>query len=203
MIPILLKSQIEEWRTGMRNLVITENITLDGVIDASEGWFAPSAEEDVDQSDLNEALREQAAAADAVLLGRVTFEEMRGFWPLQTNDKTGVTEYLNNVEKYVVSSTMTEPEWQRSTVLSGDVADNVRQLKGSEGKDIVVTGSITLVHELIARGLVDEYRLFVYPIVIGRGARLFEAGTDVGKLRLVDCRPFHSGVVLTRYSANG
>jgi dihydrofolate reductase len=203
MIPILLKSQIEEWRTGMRNLVITENITLDGVIDASEGWFAPSAEEDVDQSDLNEALREQAAAADAVLLGRVTFEEMRGFWPLQTNDKTGVTEYLNNVEKYVVSSTMTEPEWQRSTVLSGDVADNVRQLKGSEGKDIVVTGSITLVHELIASGLVDEYRLFVYPIVIGRGARLFEAGTDVGKLRLVDCRPFHSGVVLTRYSANG
>jgi dihydrofolate reductase len=203
MIPILLKSQIEEWRTGMRNLVITENITLDGVIDASEGWFAPSAEEDVDQSDLNEALREQAAAADAVLLGRVTFEEMRGFWPLQTNDKTGVTEYLNNVEKYVVSSTMTEPEWQRSTVLSGDVADNVRQLKGSEGKDIVVTGSITLVHELIARGLVDEYRLFVYPIVIGRGARLFEAGTNVGKLRLVDCRPFRSGIVLTRYSANG
>jgi dihydrofolate reductase len=188
----------------MRNLVITENITLDGVIDASEGWFAPpSGEEDVDQSDLNEALREQAAAADAVLLGRVTFEEMRGFWPLQTNDKTGVTEYLNNVEKYVVSSTMTEPEWQRSAVLSGDVADNVRQLKSSEGKDIVVTGSITLVHELIARGLVDEYRLFVYPIVMGRGARLFEAGTNVGKLRLVDCRPFRSGIVLTRYSANG
>ena len=65
-----------------------------------------------------------------MLLGRVTFEEMRGYWPLQTNDKTGVTEYLNNVEKYVVSSTMTEPEWQRSTVLSGDVADNVRALKG-------------------------------------------------------------------------
>jgi dihydrofolate reductase len=187
----------------MRNLVITENITLDGVIDASEGWFAPSGEEDVDQSDLIEALREQAAAADAVLLGRVTFEEMRGFWPLQTNDKTGITEYLNNVEKYVVSSTMTEPEWQRSTVLSGDVADNVRQLKGREGKDIVVTGSITLVHELIVRGLVDEYRLFVYPIVKGRGARLFEAGTNVGKLTLVDCRPFGSGIVLTRYSANG
>ena len=65
-----------------------------------------------------------------MLLGRVTFEEMRGYWPLQTNDKTGVTEYLNNVEKYVVSSTMTEPEWQRSTVLSGDVADNVRATQG-------------------------------------------------------------------------
>jgi len=89
----------------------------------------------------------------------VTFEEMRGFWPLQTNDQTGVTEYLDNVEKYVVSSTMKNPQWQRSIVVSGDVADNVRQLKGREGKDIVVTGSITLVHELIARGLVDEYRL--------------------------------------------
>jgi dihydrofolate reductase len=187
----------------MRKLVVTENITLDGVIDAREGWFAPSGEEDVDQSDLNEALREQAAAADAVLLGRVTFEEMRGFWPVQTNDKTGVTEYLNNVEKYVVSNTMTEPQWARSTVLSGDMEGNIHDLKGRDGKDIVVTGSITLVHGLITRGLVDEYRLFVYPVVIGRGARLFEDATNVGKLRIVDCRPFRSGIVLTRYSTSG
>jgi dihydrofolate reductase len=83
----------------MRTLVVTENITLDGVIDATEGWFAPAGEADVDQTDLNEALRQQAAAADAVLLGRVTFEEMRGFWPLQTNDETGVAEYLNSVDK--------------------------------------------------------------------------------------------------------
>ena len=186
----------------MRQLVVTENITLDGVIDASEGWFAPSGEEDVDQSDLNEALREQAAAADAVLLGRVTFEEMRGFWPLQANDQTGVTEYLNNVDKYVVSNTMTEPQWQRSTVLAGEVADNIRELKGREGEDIVATGSITLVHELITRGLVDEYRLFVYPVVIGRGARLFEDGTNVAKLRLMGCRQFRSGIVLMRYSAS-
>lgn len=185
----------------MRTLAVTENITLDGVIDATDGWFAPAGEGNVDQSDLNEALRQQASAADAVLLGRVTFEEMRGFWPLQA-DETGVTEYLNSVEKYVVSSTMTEPQWQRSTVLAGDVEDHVRELKGMEGRDVVVTGSITLVHELIALGLVDEYRLFVYPVVIGRGARLFDDATDVGKLRLVECRPFRSGVVLTRYSAN-
>lgn len=185
----------------MRKLVVTENITMDGVIDASEGWFAPSGEEDVDQSDLIEALREQSSAADAVLLGRVTFEEMRGFWPLQTNDKTGVTDYLNNVAKYVVSSTMKEPQWQRSTVLSGNVQDNIRELKGREGKDIVVTGSITLVHELIASGLVDEYRLFLYPVVIGRGARLFEDARNVGKLELTDCRQFRSGIVLTCYSA--
>jgi dihydrofolate reductase len=186
----------------MRTLAVTENITLDGVIDATKGWFAPADEENVDQSDLNEALRQQAAAADVVLLGRVTFEEMRGFWPLQTNDETGVAEYLNNVEKYVVSSTMTEAKWQRSTVFAGDVEGHVRELKSREGKDIVVTGSISLVHELIALGLVDEYRLFVYPVVVGRGARLFDDATVVGKLRLVECRPFRSGVVLTRYSAN-
>ena len=100
------------------NAVVTENITLDGVIDATEGWFAPADGADIDQSDLNEALRQQAAAADAVLLGRVTFEEMRGFWPLQTNDETGVAEYLNSVDKHVVSSTMTDPQWQRGTMLA-------------------------------------------------------------------------------------
>ena len=187
----------------MRKLVVTENITLDGVIDASEGWFAPSGDDEVDQSDINEALLEQASAADAVLLGRVTFEEMRGYWPLQTDDETGVTEYLNNVSKYVVSSTMKDPDWERSTVLSGDLEENVRKLKGDLGKDIVVTGSITLVHELIRLGSVDEYRLFVHPVVLGNGARLFEGATTVPKLKLIDSRPFRSGVVLTSYSTEG
>jgi dihydrofolate reductase len=184
----------------MRKLVVTENITLDGVIGASEGWFAPPGDEEVDQSDINEALREQAAAADALLLGRVTFEEMRGYWPLQTDDETGIRDYLNHVSKYVVSGTMNDPEWLRSTVLSGDLEDNVRELKGNAGKEIVVTGSIRLVRTLIASGLVDEYRLFVYPVALGRGARLFEDATSVPKLKLVDSRPFRSGVVLMRYS---
>lgn len=188
---------------SMGKLVVTENITVDGVIDASEGWFAPAGEEGVDQSDLNEALREQAAAADAVLFGRVTFEQMRGYWPLQTDDQTGVTEYLNNVQKYVVSNTMKDPGWPRSTVLSGDLEDNIGELKGRDGKDIVATGSIVLVHQLIALGLVDEYRLFVYPVVLGRGARLFEDATNVPKLTLLDGRPFRSGIVLTSYSTGG
>jgi dihydrofolate reductase len=188
---------------SMRKLVVTENITVDGVIDASEGWFAAAGEDGVDQSDLNEALREQAAAADAVLFGRVTFEQMRGYWPLQTDDQTGVTEYLNNVQKYVVSNTMKDPGWPRSTVRSGDLEDNIGELKGRDGKDIVATGSIVLVHQLIALGLVDEYRLFVYPVVLGRGARLFEDATNVPKLTLLDSRPFRSGIVLTSYSTGG
>jgi dihydrofolate reductase len=187
----------------MRKLVVTENITLDGVIDASEGWFAPAGDEEVDTSDLNATLREQAEAADALLLGRVTFEEFRGYWPLQTDDETGVTEYLNNVSKYVVSSTIKDPDWKRSTVLSGDLEHNVRELKNKSGKDIVVTGSITLVHELIPLSLVDEYRLFVYPVVLGRGAKLFELSTTVPKLKLLGSRPFRSGVVLASYSRDG
>lgn len=183
----------------MRRLVVTENITVDGVIDATEGWFEPAGDEEVDQADLNEALREQAAAADAVLLGRVTFEAFRSYWPNQTDDETGVTDYLNNVSKYVVSSTMTDPDWERSTVLSGDLEDSIRELKGKAGKDIVATGSITLVRQLISLDLVDEYRLFVYPVVLGRGARLFQDATSVPKLKLVDSRTFRSGVVLARY----
>ncbi len=85
----------------MRDLIITENITLDGVIDAAEGWFAPAGDEDVDQSDIIAALAEQREAADAFLVGRTTFEEMRGYWPHQTDDPTGITDYLNRVSKYV------------------------------------------------------------------------------------------------------
>jgi dihydrofolate reductase len=185
----------------VRKLVVTENITLDGVIDATGGWFAPAGDEEVDHSDLHAVLRAQADAADALLLGRVTFEEFRGYWPLQTDDETGVAEYINTVAKYVVSSTMTDPQWERSTVLSGDLEDSVRELKaGPGGKDIVATGSITLVHGLIRLGLVDEYRLFVYPVVLGRGARLFEGATGVPELKLVESRSFRSGVVLAMYA---
>jgi dihydrofolate reductase len=127
----------------MRDLIVTENITLDGVIDASAGWFGVADDPGVDQSDLQATLQAQAEAADAVLFGRVTFEEMRGYWPQQTDDTTGVTDY--------------------------------------------------------AAGLVDEYRLFVYPVVLGRGRRLFAEGTEVPRLRLAETRPFHSGIVLLRY----
>lgn len=185
----------------MRDVIVTENITVDGVVDAADGWFAP-AEGTADQSDINEAheaLREQTAAADAFLVGRVTFEEMRGYWPARTDDTTGVGAYLDSVSKYVVSRTLGEPGWQRTTVLRGDVRDEARELKAGPGGDIVTTGSVTLTRELVAAGLVDEYRLFVHPVVLGRGRRLFADASDVPRLRLVRSRPFTSGVVLLRY----
>lgn len=184
----------------MRELIVTQNVTLDGVVDAAEGWFQPAGDDaEEDQTDVETALRQQREAADALLLGRVTFEQMRGYWPLQTADPTGITDYLNSVAKYVVSSTTQDPEWERTTVLRGELVDEIQALKSEPGKDIVTTGSITLVCDLIAAALVDEYRLFVYPVVLGRGRRLFADATDVPRLRLVETRPFRSGIVLLRY----
>jgi dihydrofolate reductase len=102
------------------------------------------------------------------------------------------------VEKYVVSSTMDDPGWDNSTVLRGPVVDEVQALKKAPGRDIVATGSMQLVQALIDAGLVDEYRLFVFPVVVGRGTRLFESA-DI-KLRLLETRPFVSGAVLLRYA---
>ena len=152
----------------MRTLAITQNITLDGSIEFLGDWFAPQTESEVDNSDLLEELHRQDSAADGFLVGRRTFEDLRGYWPQLSDDPTGISAYLNRVQKYVVSSTLTDPQWQNSTVLSGDPVESVRALKEAPGRDIVVTGSITLCHTLIEAGLVDEYRLFVYPAVQGR-----------------------------------
>jgi dihydrofolate reductase len=183
----------------MRELIVTQNITLDGVIDAAEGWFDPAGEEGVDQSDVIATIREQSAASDALLVGRVTFEQLRGYWPLQDDDATGVRDHLNRVHKYVVSTTLRDPAWERSTVLRGPLLEAVWELKAQPGRDIVATGSMSLMPELVAGGVVDEYRLFVYPVVLGRGRRLFADATTVSRLRLAEARPFRSGVVLLRY----
>lgn len=183
----------------MRKLVVTQNITLDGVIDAAAGWFGPG-DDTGELADVAAVLREQAAAADALLLGRITFEEMRGFWPHQTDDTTGNTEYLNHVQKYVVSSTLSDPSWSNTTVLPGPPADAVRSLKQEQGSDIVVTGSITLVHELIAADLVDEYRLFVYSVVIGSGRRLFQDAAHPSPIVLTGAQRFGPGIALLTYS---
>jgi dihydrofolate reductase len=125
---------------------------------------------------------------------------MRGYWPEQTEDPTGVTAYLNDVRKYVVSSMINDPQWQNTTVLSGDPIQQVRALKEQQGQDIVITGSISLCHTLIEAGLVDEYRLFVYPVVQGRGRRLFPDGFELAKLRLLESRTF-GDIVYLRYAA--
>ncbi|MBN9738399.1 MULTISPECIES: dihydrofolate reductase family protein [unclassified Pseudonocardia] len=180
----------------MRTLAITQNITLDGAVEMLGSWFDPTA----DAGDQQAEMHRQDASCDAVLLGRRTFTDFRGFWPEQTDDTTGVTAYLDKVQKYVVSSTLTDPEWVNSTILAGDPVAEVTALKEASGQDIVVTGSIDLCHTLIAAGLVDELRLFHYPVVQGRGRGLFPDGWSREGLRLIDAKSFSGGVTYTCHS---
>ncbi|MCE7010878.1 dihydrofolate reductase family protein [Kibdelosporangium philippinense] len=184
----------------MRTLAITQNITLDGSIEMLGNWFDPQGQGDADDSDLLAELHRQDSTADAFLTGRQTFEDLRGYWPTLTDDKTGVADYLNRVRKYVISSTMTDPAWQNSTVLSGDPVSAVGALKQQPGMDIVITGSIRLCHKLIEAGLVDEYRLFVYPVVQGKGRRLFPEGFELSWLRHVETKAFRGGITYSRYA---
>src|SRR5215211_2476511 len=167
---------------------------------AESGWFDPQGQAEVGNSDLLDELHRQQGEADGFLVGRRTFEDLRGYWPEQSDDSTGISDYLNRVQKYVVSSTMTDPQWQNSTVLSGHPVEEVRALKEQSGQDIVVTGRITLCHTLIRAGLVDEYRLFVYPVVQGRGRRLFPDGFELPKLKLLEAKAFRSGITYSRYA---
>lgn len=183
----------------MRRLVVTQNVTLDGAVEMLDDWFDPQRQDD----ELLAESHRQDARSDALLLGRRTFEDFRGYWPAQTADATGITDYLNGVEKYVVTSTLTDPAWQHSTVVASDPVAFVDDLKRADGKDIVLTGSIQLAHTLIGAGRVDEFRLFVYPAVQGRGRRLFPDGFAAPRLSpMAPARSFPCGVTLLRYAAD-
>jgi len=169
----------------MRRLVVTENVSFDGVMAPMDGWFDPSRSDE----DLLAASRAHREAADALVLGRVTYQEFAGFWPYQHDDQTGVSSYLDQVAKYVVSGSLDRAEWQNSTVLRGPVAEELAALKAAPGRDIVVTGSCQLVRSLAPLGLIDVYRLFVYPVVQGHGHRPFPDGFSTA-LELIESRPF-------------
>lgn len=183
-------------------LVVTQNITLDGVVEQSEttgDWFAVAGA-GADTADLEAALRTMMDQEDAQLYGRHTFEAMRGFWPHQSGDATGVTAHLNRVHKYVVSTTMDDAGWANSEVLAGDLLDEVRALKARPGGNLGVTGSLGVCQSVIQAGLVDEYRLLLYPVVVGAGQRLFDTDSIESRaLELIDSTAFTGGVVLLRY----
>lgn len=180
----------------MRRLVVTQNMTLDGIIEMRGDWFDPQAQDD----ELLAEVRRQDETLGAMLLGRQTFEDFRSYWPHATDDRTGIAAQLDAVDKYVVSRTLTEAGWQNTTILVGDAVDLARELKESPGGDVVVTGSITLTHALVGAGLVDEYRVFVYPVVQGAGRRLFPDGTPMTRLELRGLQRFRSGVALAVYA---
>jgi dihydrofolate reductase len=180
----------------MPRLLLTENITVDGRIEMIDEWFDPSLEGHIQP--WLDAVDRQGASSDAMVLGRQTFEDFRGYWPEHTDEPTGA--YLDEVQKYVVSSSMTDPQWRNSAILSGDPLDEVRRLKDKDGGDIMLAGSITLTHAVLGAGLVDEIRLLVYPAVQGRGKGLVGEGTSSPELELIESTSFRSGVALLRYA---
>lgn len=173
------------------HIVLTENCTADGVIDMAAGWFDPAERTD-DQ--LVAATRAHMAEQDALLLGRSTFEAFRGYWPDQQDD-TGISDHLNRVQKYVLSTTLQDPGWEPTTILRH--FDEVQALRDRPGR-LGVTGSISVAQRLVAADLVDEYRFFVYPVLVGAGAGVV-ADTRRLDLDLIEATPFPSGVTLLRY----
>jgi len=180
----------------MRRLLLTENITADGRIEMLDEWFNPSPDGNI--QDWLDEMEHLGPSADAVLLGRRTFEDFRGHWPQHTDEPAGA--YLDQVQKYVVSSEMADPQWRNSTVLAGDPVEEVRRLKDSDGGDITLCGSITLAHTVLAAGLVDEIRLLVYPAIQGRGKGLVAEGASSHQLELLESKASPSGVALLRYA---
>ena len=186
----------------MGKVVVTEFVTLDGVIQAPgggeefehAGWsFEFDRGDDGDQFKLDEL-----NAADVQLLGRVTYEGFAKAWPTMGDDEAGFAQKMNSMPKYVVSTTLSDDDagWENSTVIRDDVAGHVRKLKGEVEGDILIAGSATLVKSLAADGLVDEYRLMVFPIVLGTGKKLFADGFDTSKLKLTDSKTVGSDKIM-------
>jgi dihydrofolate reductase len=184
----------------MSKLIVTEFVTLDGVMEAPggepshphSGWVFDFMSPEQEQYKLNETLE-----AESHLLGRVTYESFAGAWPEREGE---FADKINSMPKYVVSSTLSDPlEWNNSTLIQGDVADEVGKLKQQDGGPILVAGSATLVHSLIENDLVDELRLMVFPVIIGGGKRPFPESQQKKPFKLTDTATFASGVAVYTY----
>ncbi|MGD0453548.1 MAG: dihydrofolate reductase family protein [Solirubrobacteraceae bacterium] len=186
----------------MGTIVISENVSLDGVIEdpagdegfARGGWVGRVGDRGRDEA--AKILLDEALGAEALLLGRHSYEFFAGRWPSRNGE---LADRLNSLPKYVVSATLEDPHWSNSTVLSGDVVDRVSELKQALGGEILVYGSFQLVHMLIERDLVDELRLMVYPVVLGAGERLFSETREKKPMRLLDARTVGDDLALLTY----
>jgi dihydrofolate reductase len=184
----------------MGRIVISENVSLDGVVQdpagdegfSRGGWVGPiAAREDVAKVALDEAL-----GAEAFLLGRRSYEWLAARWPSRNG---ALADRLNSLPKYVVSSTLEDPDWNNSTVLKGDPVDEVAKLKETLNGEIVVAGSFQLLRTLIEHDLVDELRVKVFPVVLGAGGRLFGQTSDKKQTRLIDSRTLGEGIAYLTY----
>jgi dihydrofolate reductase len=176
----------------MRKVIVTEFLTLDGVMEAPNEWSFPYWNDEIGKFKLDELF-----ASDALLLGRVTYEGFAAAWPSRS-DEAGFADRMNGVAKYVVSTSLKDAAWNNSTIIAENVAEEVSKLKQQAGQDILIAGSATLIGTLMRDNLIDEFQLLVYPVVLGKGKRLFLDGVDA-TLTLIETKPYDSGVVLLRY----
>jgi dihydrofolate reductase len=192
-------------------LTVTTFLSLDGVMQAPGGpeedpsggfdlggWLVPFADEDMGRH-----VVEWFATADALLLGRTTYEIFASHWPRVTDENDPVATAINTLPKYVATRTLETAAWEGTTLLTGDVVEQVKELKSRPGRDLQVHGSAGLLQTLVAHDLVDEYRLFVYPVVLGRGKRLFGPGAVPATMRHVATRTTGAGVTVHTYERAG
>jgi dihydrofolate reductase len=179
----------------MRKIVAGLFMTLDGVVEAPDKWQLPAHFND----EMGAVLEAGMAASDTMLLGRRTYQEFAGYWPDQGSD-VPFADHINNIPKLVVSTTLDTVEWRNSTLVKGDVAQELGKLKQQPGKNISITGSGTLVAWLLRQGLLDELGLLVHPIVVGSGRRLFQDAGDQVPLKLLDSKTFSTGVQSLTYA---
>ena len=190
----------------MRKLVVSEFVTLDGVMEdpgGAEGFDRGGWAFQFDRGEEGNKFKlDETMEAEAQLLGRVTYEGFAAAWPTRT-DEVGFADKFNSMPKYVVSSTLKSADWNNSTILSGDVVEEVTKLKEETDGVILVAGSARLVQTLIEDDLVDELRLMVFPVVLGTGKRLFGETTDKKPLRLTDSKFVGDGVAILTYEPAG
>ena len=176
----------------MRKVVSGLFISMDGVAESPDKWQFDNFDED-----MMELLGEHLASTDAVMLGRVTYEEWADYWPSSQDEP--FASYINNVPKYVVSTTLDSVEWQNSQLVKGNLAAAVAMLKQQPGKNIALTGSPSLVRSMVQQDLVDELTLMVHPVVAGSGKRLFGDGDSLKRMKLVRSKITRTGVALLTY----
>src|ERR671916_215090 len=184
----------------MGTLVVSDNVSLDGVIQDPAGdegfrlggWVGQIK----DRQGVNKLTLDEALGTEALLLGRRSYEWFAARWPSRSGE---LADRLNSLPKYVVSSTLEDPDWNNSTVMKGDVVDEVSKLKQELNGEIVVLGSPQLARTLIEHDLVDELRLMIYPVVLGAGARLFGDTSDKKPMRLVDTQTVGDGIAILTY----
>ena len=183
----------------MGRIVVTEFVSVDGVMEdpgGAEDFEHGGWTFEIDRGEGDQFKLEETMASDALLLGRVTYEGFAAAWPSREGE---FADKFNSMPKYVVSSTLREPEWENTTVLTGDVPDEVAQLKERHDRDVVVHGSAQLAQMLVEHDLVDELRLMVFPVALGKGKRLFGETSDKKRLQLQSSRTVGDGVLILVY----